>query len=99
AAFAHPLFQANDVILSTRQEDYGEIVGFTYNAERPRTYWLDPALEQLDSTLRQAMGIQTERVVWTDIATGDRAAFDVGDGADVTISDWDNERRRFVIVK
>ena len=96
-AFAHPLFDAGGVVLSNAERDYGEILGFRYNADRMRTYWVDPALADAHDQLRTALNIETVPVEWTDIATGARSRFMVGDGADVSISDWSDDRTRFII--
>ena len=96
-AFAHPLFDASGVVLSRAERDYGEILGFRYDGERTRTYWVDPALADAHDQLRTALNVETAPVDWTDIATGARTRFTVGDGADVEISDWSDDRTRFVI--
>ena len=98
-AFAHPLFDSAGVILSRAERDYGEILGFRYAGDRTRTYWVDPALADAHDQLRAALNVETVPVQWTDIATGDRSRFNVGDGADVEISDWSDDRTKFVITK
>lgn len=98
-AFAHPLFEAGGVVLSRAERDYGQILGFTYNADRGRTYWVDPALADAHERLRDILNVETVPVQWTDIATGDRTRFTVGDGADVSISGWSDDRTRFVITR
>lgn len=98
-AFSHPLFEASGVIRSTAPGDFGEILGFRYGGERTQTYWADPALDGAQASLRQALNVETVPVVWTDIASGSRARFQVGDGADVGISAWDDARTRFIIRK
>lgn len=98
-AFAHPLFDSSGVVLSRAERDYGEILGFRYAGDRTRTYWVDPALADAHDQLRTALNIETVPVEWTDIATGARSRFTVGDGADVSISDWSDDRTRFIITK
>lgn len=98
-AFAHPLFEAGGVVLSRAEADYGEILGFTYNGERSRTFWVDPSLADAHEQLRTVLNIETVPVEWTDIATGERSRFTVGDGADISISDWSDDRTRFIITK
>lgn len=98
-AFAHPLFDASGVIQSSAERDYGEILGFRYNGERTRTYWADPALADAHEQLREALDIQTVPVAWTDIASGERTRFSVGDGADIEISDWSDDRTSFIITR
>lgn len=98
-AFAHPLFDSTGVILSTAERDYGQILGFGYAGERNMTYWVDPALADAHEQLRSILDIQTVPVPWTDIATGARTRFTVGDGADVSIADWSDDRTQFVITR
>jgi dipeptidyl aminopeptidase/acylaminoacyl peptidase len=98
-AFSHPLFEATGAIRSTAPSDFGEILGFTYGGERSQTYWADPSLEAAQASLRQALNVDTVPVVWTDIASGNRSRFQVGDGADVSISAWSDDRTRFIISK
>lgn len=99
AAFAHPLFPATGVVRSTAERDYGEILGFRYSGERSRTYWVDPALEQANEVLRRAMGIQDTPVTWVGIDDGVRRRFEVGDGAELTISDWSDDRTMLIVEK
>ena len=98
-AFAHPLFPATGVVRSTAAADFGEILGFNYSGERGRTYWVDPGMEQAFNTLRAAMGVQDEPVTWVGIDDGVRRRFNVGDGADITIADWSDDRQQMVVVK
>lgn len=99
AAFAHPLFDASDVIQSRDPATYGEILGFTYQGERGQTYWTEPRLEQAMTTLRAAMGITMEPVNWVDISTGQRRRFQVGDGADISINSWSNDLSMMIVEK
>ncbi len=98
-AFSHPLFDATGVIRSRDPARYGEILGFSYSGERGRVYWADPALEQAEETMRQALGIQTAPVNWVDIASGERARFSVGDGADIDIVSFSNDFSEMVVAK
>ena len=98
-AFAHPFFDATGVIRSRDPAHYGEILGFSYGAERGRVYWLDSNLEQAEETLRAALGVQTESISWVDIATGQRGRFTTGDGADIEITSWSNDLSEMVVVK
>ncbi|WP_211226494.1 alpha/beta hydrolase family protein [Brevundimonas aveniformis] len=98
-AFAHPFFDATGVIRSRDPAHYGEILGFSYGAERGRVYWLDSNLEQAEATLRAALGVQTESVSWVDIASGQRGRFTTGDGADIEITSWSNDLSEMVVVK
>lgn len=98
-AFAHPFFDATGVIRSRDPAHYGEILGFSYGAERGRVYWLDSNLEQAEATLRAALGVQTESISWVDIASGQRGRFTTGDGADIEITSWSNDLSEMVVVK
>lgn len=98
-AFAHPLFEASGVVRSTAEADYGEIIGFNYQGERGRTYYVDPNFDSAFTQLRQALGIETTRVDWVDIASGERAAFSIGDQADITIMAASNDRTQMVVRK
>lgn len=96
-AFAHPFFDSSGVVLSRAQADYGEILGFGYSGDRDRIYWIDPSLEGVEKQVRAALGVKQVSVAWTDIATGDKASFDVDDGADIAISGWSDDRSAVVI--
>ena len=98
-AFAHPLFDASDVIQSRDPAHYGEILGFSYHGERGQVYWTDAHLEDAMSTLRQALGITLEPVSWVDIASGQRMRFEVGDGADISINSWSNDFSEMIVEK
>lgn len=98
-AFAHPLFDAGGVIRSRSPADFGEVVGFTYDGERSRSFYTDPALDQAYKDLRQALNITTVPVSWTDIETGERSRFSVGDGADISLSATSDDRSTIIISK
>jgi dienelactone hydrolase len=98
-AFSHPLFEAGGVIRSRAPDNFGEVVGFTYQGERGRAYYADPVLDQAFKDLRTALGITTVPVTWTDIASGERSRFTVGDGADITISAVSTDRSRLLVRK
>lgn len=98
-AFAHPLFEAGGVIRSRAPGDFGEVVGFTYDGERQRTYYVDPAFDQAFNSARRALGIETTPVEWTDISTGERSRFSVGDGADISIAASSDDRGAMIVVK
>jgi len=98
-AFAHPLFDAGGVVRSRMAADFGEVVGFTYEGERSRTFYTDPSLDQAFKDLRQALNITTVPVSWTDIETGERSRFSVGDGADISLTATSDDRSVIIIVK
>ncbi|TFW12511.1 S9 family peptidase [Brevundimonas intermedia] len=98
-AFAHPLFDATGVVRSRAKADFGEVVGFAYDGERPRTFYTDPNLDQAYKDLRQALNITTVPVSWTDIETGERSRFSVGDGADISLTATSDDRSVIIIAK
>lgn len=98
-AFAHPLFEAGGVVRSRAPENFGEVVGFTYEGERNRTYFTDPVLDQAFTDLRRATGVTTVPVDWVDIETGERSRFTVGDGADISLVATSDDRSEIIISK
>ncbi|HYC96452.1 alpha/beta hydrolase family protein [Brevundimonas sp.] len=98
-AFAHPLFEAGGVVRSRAPANFGEIVGFTYEGERGRTYFTDPVLDQAFTDLRRATGVTTVPVDWVDIETGERSRFTVGDGADISLVATSDDRSEIIISK
>lgn len=98
-AFAHPLFESTGVILSRAERDYGEILGFRYRGERFRVHWVDEGLAEIERLARNALRVRQVPVNWTDIATGETSQFTVGDGADVSLSGWSDDRSRVIITR
>lgn len=98
-SFAHPIFNAGGVIRSRAEADFGAVLGFTYEGERNRVYWADPVMKAAFDQIRAALRIQTVPVAWTDIASGETSRFPVGDGADIDISSWSDDRTRFIVRK
>lgn len=98
-AFAHPLFEATGVIRSRAPDNFGQVIGFAYEGERDRRYYTDPALAAGFDQLRTALGIETTPVDWTDIVTGEKSRFTVGDGADIEIGAVSDDRTRMVVQK
>lgn len=97
--FEHKLFDATGVIQSNAAADYGRVLGFTYDAESTKVYWVDETMASLAKGLRQALDIHTTPVNWTDIATGEKVRYATADGADVTINDWSDDRKYAIVVK
>jgi dipeptidyl aminopeptidase/acylaminoacyl peptidase len=52
--FAHPDFNASGIVSSSRERDFGDIVGFTYQAAKGEVYWLDPELNAIQQGLEAA---------------------------------------------
>lgn len=98
-AFAHPYFNASGVVRSRAPQDFGEVLGFTYQGERSRTYWVDPQMEAAFEQIRTALGVKDATVDWRDIASGQATRLNVGDGADIDIVSVSDDRTKFIIRK
>lgn len=98
-AFAHPYFNAEGVVRSRASQDFGEVLGFTYSGERNRVYWVDPQMESSFEQIRKALGVTDTSVEWRDIASGQIARINVGDGADIDIVSVSDDRTKFIIRK
>lgn len=98
-AFAHPYFSASGVVRSRAPQDFGEVLGFSYEAERGRIYWVDPQMEAAFNQIRTALGVRDVTVDWKDIATGQATRLNVGDGADIDIVSYTEDRSKFIIRK
>lgn len=97
--FETRLFDASRVIQSRSETDRGRILGFVYDGEVPRDYWVDPKLASLAKGLRQALGITTTPQDWTDIATGEKLRYSTANGADIEITQWSNDLSMALVVK
>lgn len=96
-AFAHPVFDAGDLIRSSAGEDEGEVIGFSYAGERNRTVWLDERLSQLVDTASRALNVREESIVWSDISTGEAKRFGVILGANIDVVSTNEARDRAVL--
>lgn len=83
--FQHKLFDAQDIIQSRKPDSFGKVMGFEYEADTTRTYWVDEKLAAIDKGLRNAVGIKLEAVEWTDPGTGVKSKISVPVGADAKI--------------
>lgn len=52
--FAHPEFDISSVITSQREEDFGQVLGFSYDGPVTKTYWLDPEMKSIQDGLDAA---------------------------------------------
>lgn len=52
--FAHPEFSIGGMEFSTREQDFGAVLGFSYLADVVKTYWLDPEMDSIQKGLDQA---------------------------------------------
>lgn len=98
-AFAHPLFEVGGVVRSRAPQNFGEVVGFTYEGERSRVHFTDPVLDQAFTDLRRALNITTVPVDWIDIESGERSRFSVGDGADISLVATSDDRSVILVNK
>jgi len=108
-AFQHKLFDAGEangfadpahaVIVSHADGDFGRPLGFGYDAETAKIYWLDPRLNALAKSVDQALGVSTTPVAWTDPGTGLKSTVAVEAGADVKFLSWSNDFKTIVLEK
>ncbi|MBS0411540.1 MAG: S9 family peptidase, partial [Proteobacteria bacterium] len=98
--FAHALFEAGGGVLqSTAPGDFGRVLGFTYDAEKTRVYWVDDKLAALDKGLGSALGVTPVSVAWTDPGTGKTARIGVMDGVGAGIRSWSDDFSSVVVAK
>ncbi len=63
----HPEFNIGGLIQSRRADDYGRVLGFSYQAEVSKDYWLDPEMASIQSGLDAAYpGKHVSLDDWTD---------------------------------
>jgi len=97
-AFQHKLFDAAPYVLqSMAPADYGRILGFGYQAETSKTYWLDDRLAAIFKALAQPLGAKTVPIDWTDPGTVLTASIDVADGAAIRLVGASNDMKFMVI--
>jgi len=99
-AFQHKLFEAQPaLIISTGAKDYGRSLGFYYDAETTRTYWLDDHIAALAKAADQALGAATVNVDWTDPGTGLKATIPVESGSSVSFLSWSDDMKYVLLEK
>lgn len=94
-AFAHKSFD----VVSVRQDDDLNVLGFTYFGDRTKTYWTDEKLAPLERELRTALGVKNVSVSWTDVGTGEKLKFSTPDGADIRLLNWTPDFKLVLIEK
>lgn len=52
--FAHPEFNIGGLIRSSREADFGEVLGFTYQGPVSKAFWLDPEMKSIQDGLDAA---------------------------------------------
>lgn len=97
--FEIKLFDAVGVIQSDAATSNGRLMGFTYDGEIQKTYWVDERMAAITKGLRQALGVTTVPVQWTDAASGETSRYATANGADVTINSWSDDLKYVVVVK
>ena len=97
--FEIKLFDASGVIQSQAAGDYGRLLGFSYDGENGRDYWVDEKLGSIAKGLRKALGVTTVPVQWTDIASGEKSRYSTADGADVDLTDWSDDLKYMIVAK
>jgi acetyl esterase/lipase len=99
-AFEHKLFEAADTVVESRSpQDFGRPLGFVYQAETSKIYWLDPQFAALQKQVESALGAPTTNVEWTDPGTGLKAAVPVESGAAVDLIGWSDDYKQFLVEK
>jgi dipeptidyl aminopeptidase/acylaminoacyl peptidase len=99
-AFQHKLFEAeNTVLMSKAPADYGRPLGFAYQAETSRVYWLDDHLQALSEAIDKALGVTSSSVQWTDPGTGVQAPIDVETGASASLLGWSDDLKYVLVEK
>lgn len=98
-AFQHKLFDAEGPVISESPLDYGRILGFTYEADTSRVYWVDGGLDNLQKAAAKALGVTTVPVAWVDPGTGAKATIQVESGAAVDIASYSDDFKIAIIAK
>lgn len=97
--FEHKLFEAGDLVRSSGEANYGEILGFSYGAETDQVYWVDEKLAGMAKGLRNALGVTTTPIDWVDPGSGARAKISTTKGVDAQIIDWSDDLRYTIVEK
>lgn len=95
AAFEHPLFDVSSNVL--KGSEVGEIVAFTYMADRPIQYYLDDKLDAAMQAIGKALGVKSRDMTWTDLATGKPVKFSLPDGANLSLIDFSKDYSSLVV--
>ena len=98
-AFEHKLFEANGAVLSHAAQDFGRPLGFGYQAETEKIYWLDPHFDAIQKQIEHALGVGVATTEWTDPATGSKSTVAVEAGAGVRMLAWSDDYQDFLIEK
>jgi acetyl esterase/lipase len=91
-AFQHKLFDAGAVVFSRAAADFGRPLGFNYEAETEKVYWLDPHLAALQKQAEQLLGVPAPvKVDWIDPGTNAHAVIPVESGAGLKLISWSDD--------
>jgi dienelactone hydrolase len=77
--FAHPEYSAVAVRLGNREENFNQVLGFTYGASSYETYWIDPEMKSIQDGLDQSFQGKGDVVIQTWNKDMSRVLFRVGD--------------------
>jgi dipeptidyl aminopeptidase/acylaminoacyl peptidase len=97
--FEHKLFEASGIIQSKAPQDRGRILGFVYGSASGEAFWVDEKLAALDKSVRQALGVKTTTVEWTDPGSDLTARIPVEDGFDADIMDFSDDLTTVLVTK
>ncbi|HEY0051825.1 MAG TPA: hypothetical protein VGB49_00280, partial [Caulobacteraceae bacterium] len=98
--YVDPLFDVVDVVQHRGINEYGRVLGYVVRAERPRTVWTDPQLEDIDRHARAALRVERSPVQWTDFESRITDLVDMSaTGVDTRIVNWSDNFRNVLIEK
>jgi len=98
-AFQHRMFEANGVVISHDEKDYGRVLGFRYEADTPKVYWVDQRWSNVAKALDQALADPTTPVDWVDPGTDLHATITESPTSSVTIASQSHDGKYMIIVK
>jgi dipeptidyl aminopeptidase/acylaminoacyl peptidase len=98
-AFEHRMFEAQDVITSVFDSNFGELLGFRYNSDRPSVYWVDGKFGALAKAIDAALGIKRVAMDWVDPSTGLKARISVVDGPSADIRSVSGDQTLAIVSK
>jgi dipeptidyl aminopeptidase/acylaminoacyl peptidase len=98
-AFQHKMFEAGSIVRSSDDKDFGRVLGFTYEADTQRIYWVDDHWANIAKALDKALGVTTSPVAWTDPGTGLRGTINESPIASVSIGSKSRDGKYMIVVK
>ncbi len=98
-AFGLPLFNAAGVVESRDPANYGEIIGFRYDADRGRTYWTNGEIAAMEKQVRDLLHVKHSAVDWVDPGTGATGKVFTTDGFDVDYVGGSRDGSQVLFVK